>query len=75
MKVNKGTGVYELGARAGHEDAPARDTADPRLDRATQARIGDQLRAMYSELLDQPVPDRFVELLAKMDDESRERSR
>ena len=37
------------------------DKLSPRaeLDRAIQARIGDQLRAMYDDLMQQPVPDRF----------------
>ena len=29
--------------------------------------IGDQLRAMYDELMQQPVPDRFKELLDQLD--------
>ncbi|WP_372424902.1 NepR family anti-sigma factor [Salinarimonas chemoclinalis] len=72
MKVNKGTGVHELGARepragSGHDGGSASAASDPRLDRAIQSRIGDQLRAMYSELMDQPVPDRFKDLLAQLD--------
>ena len=42
-------------------------SAEPSLDRAIQARIGDNLRAMYDELLQQPVPDRFRDLLGKLD--------
>lgn len=42
----------------------------PSLDREAQARIGKQLRAMYDDLLRQPVPDRFTELLKKLDDET-----
>lgn len=38
-----------------------------KLDRATQTRIGDQLRAMYGELLEQPVPERFRALLGQLD--------
>ena len=46
----------------------SRDTSpsDPTLDRPTQGRIGDQLRAMYDDLLNQPVPDRFADLLARL---------
>lgn len=44
-----------------------------RLDRATQTRIGDQLRAMYGELLEQPVPDRFRSLLSQLDEATAER--
>ena len=46
---------------------PERDGPQPILDRTIQTRIGDHLRGMYGELLDQPVPDRFKELLAKLD--------
>ena len=41
-------------------------SSDPKLDRVIQTRIGDQLRAMYDDLMQQPVPDRFSELLAKL---------
>ena len=42
-------------------------TTDPKLDSGSQKRIGDQLRAMYDELMQQPVPDRFKELLDQLD--------
>ncbi len=42
-------------------------TDGPGLDRAVQARIGDNLRAMYDELLQQPVPDRFRDLLGQLE--------
>jgi hypothetical protein len=41
--------------------------ADPILDSGSQKRIGDQLRAMYDELMQQPVPDRFKDLLDQLD--------
>ena len=40
---------------------------EPGLDRAIQERIGDRLRAMYDDLVQQPVPDRFVELLSRLE--------
>lgn len=40
---------------------------EPGLDRVIQARIGDNLRAMYDELLQQPVPDRFRDLLGELE--------
>ncbi|HEX8167298.1 MAG TPA: NepR family anti-sigma factor [Beijerinckiaceae bacterium] len=40
---------------------------EPGLDRAIQERIGDHLRAMYDDLVQQPVPDRFVELLNRLE--------
>ncbi len=42
-------------------------SSDPKIDRAVQGRIGDQLRAMYDDLMQQPVPDRFAQLLAKLE--------
>ncbi len=44
-----------------------------KLGRDIQARIGEQLRAMYNGLVQQPVPDRFVELLKKMDKREQEK--
>jgi len=40
---------------------------DPRLDSVSQGRIGDQLRAMYDDLIQQPVPERFKDLLDQLD--------
>jgi hypothetical protein len=40
--------------------------SEPTLDRAVQARIGEKLRAMYDELLEQPVPDRFARLIDRL---------
>jgi hypothetical protein len=41
--------------------------SEPTLDRAIQERIGTQLRAMYDDLMQQPVPDRFADLLGKLE--------
>lgn len=43
------------------------DSNDPKLDRVIQTRIGDQLRAMYDDLMQQPVPDRFKDLLSQLE--------
>src|SRR3712207_6986176 len=48
---------------------------DPKLDSGSQKRIGDQLRAMYDELMQQPVPDRFRELLDQLDKKDRKSTR
>ncbi len=42
-------------------------SSDAKLDRVIQRRIGDQLRAMYDDLMQQPVPDRFAQLLAQLE--------
>ena len=39
-----------------------------KLTRDVQARLGQQLRAMYDDVVNQGVPDRFVELLNRIDD-------
>jgi hypothetical protein len=38
-----------------------------KLGRDVQARLGQQLRAMYDEVVNQGVPDRFEELLNRLD--------
>ena len=38
-----------------------------RLGRDVQSKIGQQLRAIYDDVLSQGVPDRFVELLDRLD--------
>jgi hypothetical protein len=43
--------------------------SEPTLDRNIQARIGDNLRAMYDELLRQPVPDRFRDLIGRLEND------
>ncbi len=39
----------------------------PPLPTDVQARIGEKLKAMYDEVVSQPVPDRFKELLSILD--------
>jgi hypothetical protein len=41
---------------------------DIKLGPDIQARIGMQLRSIYSEVIDQGVPERFVQLLKRLDD-------
>jgi hypothetical protein len=38
-----------------------------KLNRDIQAKLGDQLRQMYNDVVSQGVPDRFADLLAKID--------
>jgi hypothetical protein len=44
------------------------------LDKETQQKIGQQLRAMYDDVVRQGVPDRFADLLKRLDrdDEDKE---
>lgn len=43
------------------------ETSYPRDD-AMQAMIGKQLRSLYESVLAEPLPDRIVDLLVKLDD-------
>jgi carbon monoxide dehydrogenase subunit G len=45
------------------------EKGEARLTREIQIKIGQQLRAMYADVVDQGVPDRFVELLRQLDEE------
>lgn len=58
-----------------NEDEPAGDIPGDRppmarggLSDQSQERIGHQLRALYDSVLQQPVPDRFRDLIARLDD-------
>jgi hypothetical protein len=42
-------------------------TPPAKLNRDIQAKLGDQLRQMYNDVVSQGVPDRFADLLAKID--------
>jgi hypothetical protein len=42
----------------------------PALNRDIQTKIGQQLRAIYDDVVDQGVPDRFVDLLRNLDRET-----
>ncbi len=51
---------------------PADDSAVPPKKRNPNVKdhIGRQLRALYDEVANQPVPDRFMELLNRLDEKS-----
>ncbi len=53
----------------------AADAKAPRLGKDIQVRIGDKLRAMYDDIVDQGVPDRFSELLRQFDDQPADKDR
>jgi anti-sigma factor NepR-like protein len=51
---------------------PAPDA--PFLDREAQDHIGQQLRAMYEQLLEEPVPGHLLMLMARLERQDREQS-
>lgn len=52
-----------------------RTPAQPRgmLDRSLQAQLGRQLRAIFSDVAEEPVPDRFVKLLEALEAKEKRR--
>ena len=44
--------------------------AGPRLDPAAEARIGNKLKAMYDQVVNEPVPDHLLALLGQLDEKS-----
>ena len=50
------------------ETADSRTKKPGKLGRDVQARLGQQLRAMYDDVVNQGVPDRFSELLTRLED-------
>ncbi len=58
--------------RAGSKKVSSeRHHGGPALDRVIQAQIGDKLRSMYGELIEQPVPDRLAAILDRLSKEGR----
>jgi hypothetical protein len=57
------TGTDQLGTNV-ETPAPAK------LNRDIQAKLGDQLRQMYNDVVSQGVPDKFADLLTKLDQSS-----
>jgi hypothetical protein len=48
------------------------EVAPKKLSSDIKARIGQQLRAMYSDVVSQGVPERFADILRKLDDKNSE---
>jgi hypothetical protein len=47
--------------------ATSTEKTNPKLGRDIQAKIGQQLRALYDDVVNQGVPDRFNDLLSRLD--------
>lgn len=57
------------GSQPNSPGAPGNPSRRPSgLNTEIQARIGHQLRAMYDDVVRQGVPDRFAELIRRLDD-------
>ena len=65
----------QAGARSAL-DAAAPPKRAAKLGRDIQAKLGQQLRAMYDEVVNQGVPERFAQLINRLDEQGeRERQR
>jgi hypothetical protein len=65
IERNKPKGPQTMEASAQRNKKPNAKPA--RLGREVQARLGQQLRSMYDEVVSQGVPDRFNELLNRLE--------
>ena len=66
--------VHTSEDRLDHIQQPLREPTGPgMLDRSLQAKLGSQLRAIYSDVASEPVPERFIRLLEEL--EAREKRR
>jgi hypothetical protein len=57
--------MKDFKAQASKKSAPGKQGG---LNAEIQSRIGHQLRAMYDDVVRQGVPDRFAELIKRLDD-------
>lgn len=51
-----------------NKNAPSQMQKNATLGREIQHKIGEQLRALYDDVVNQGVPDRFADLLKRLDD-------
>ena len=59
--------VKTTGPRSHMEAGTSPGKTDAKLGRDIQAKIGQQLRALYDDVVNQGVPDRFADLLNRLD--------
>lgn len=64
MNENEPAGAFPAG------DRPTRAHGVNGLNDQTQKRIGNHLRALYDSVVQQPIPDRFRDLIARLEDDT-----
>ncbi len=47
-------------------ESEAKPVSGPALSRSLQGHLGRQLRAVYTELVEEPIPDKFAKLLEEL---------
>jgi hypothetical protein len=70
--MNTGKPAGQTALQRPDPDDKKKSTKGNRLDRGTRAKLGQQLRAMYDEVVSQGVPSRFAELLNGLDNEGKQ---
>jgi hypothetical protein len=57
------------------EPVPGLSTSSPALSRSVQSQLGQRLRQFYETLAlgEQPVPDRFIEIINRLDERTPEK--
>jgi hypothetical protein len=65
-KAEEGASRRAMGAGAGG-GRRAGASGDAELDPRVQGEIGRQLRAVYDDIISEPIPDRFLELLQQLE--------
>lgn len=69
MNTDKPVGYAQM--QSADSGDKKKSTKANRLDRATRAKLGQQLRAVYDEVVNQGVPNRFADLLNRLDSEGK----
>jgi hypothetical protein len=66
-KLNNGTGLDEADSLESLLNPTGDPGPEPSLPPHVANFLGEQLQAYYAQLMSEPVPDRFVQLLAQLD--------
>lgn len=70
----KGAGRREVGTGGGGSRRAAVGPDNGEFDPRIQCEIGRQLRAFYDDVISEPVPDRFLELLRQLEKSAEKKS-
>lgn len=54
------------------EDGGGEDLEQPTVDQKVQERLGRQLKALYDDVVKQPIPDRLLSLIAQLEEKQPE---
>jgi hypothetical protein len=65
--LNNGTALGEPSALEEFLNVNGEPDPEPTLPPHVASFLGEQLQAYYAQLMSEPVPDRFVQLLAQLD--------